>query len=358
MIEENSSDRPTFKPCLTTPAAQSPICHAEPVEACTHESTRSLQGKADPAQGRRAASLIHQEQRPIVIRNILIFLLCTLLVGACSSERTARSDTPVENGGSTISSPICFNHTLLILDSSTYHAAVHSEFIKKFAYSQERQLKGYKGFYLFGKTNYIELFHPKSFDGHEEAAGGMWINLAPLKANYVRSLNWEGRADITYGSDDHYHDLSLILKDSTNPISTWEMTKEHYESWTHKKYNDSVDFLPIDYYSQQDSDSSSNYSMNDVIGIALTANHADNLAMTNYLKTVGFQLVSENGGVTTLSNNDQFIKLHGSEDQRSPAIYKFVIRLNEPVQPMEEIIGNSRIRCDGEIATWYFLEHP
>lgn len=256
------------------------------------------------------------------------------------------------------SSPICFNHTLLILDSSTYHAAVHSEFIKKFAYSQERQLKGYKGFYLFGKTNYIELFHPKSFDGHEEDAGGMWINLAPLKANYVRSLKWEGRDDIHYGSDDHYHDLSLILKDSTNPISTWEMTKEHYESWTHKKYNDSLYFLPVDYYSQQDSDSSSNYSMNDVIGIALTANHIDNLAMTNYLKTVGFQMVSENGGVTTLSNNDQFIELHGSEDQRSPAIYKYVIRLNEPVQPMEEIIGNSRIHCDGEIATWYFLEHP
>lgn len=262
------------------------------------------------------------------------------------------------NSGSTTSAPICFNHTLLILDSSTYHAAVNSEFIKKFAYSQERQLKRYKGFYMFGKTNYIELFHPKSFDGHEEEAGGMWINLAPLKANYLKSLEWEGRDHFHYGSDEHFHDLSLILKDSVNPISTWEMTKEHYESWTHKKYNDSLDFLPVDYYSQQDSDPSSNYAMNDVIGIALITNHSDSRAMTDYLTTVGFQLVAEKGGVTTLANNDQFIELHRSEDQRSPAIYKYVIRLNEPVQPVDVIIGSSRIHCEGTTATWYFLEHP
>lgn len=293
-----------------------------------------------------------------MIRNILIFLSCTLLSVACSSEGTAKSDAPAGNGGSTNAAPICFNHTLLILDSATYHAAVNSAFIKKFAYSQERQLKGYKGFYLFGKTNYIELFHPKSFDGHEEEAGGMWINLAPLKANYLRSLEWEGRDHIHYGSDDQYHDLSLILKDSVNPISTWEVTKEHYESWTHKKYNDSVDFLPVDYYSQQDSDSSSNYAMNDVIGIALITNHSDNLAMTDYLTTVGFQIVSDKGGVTTLANNDQFIELHGSKAQRSPAIYKYIIRLNEPVRPMEEIIGNSRIQCEVTTATWYFLENP
>ena len=98
--------------------------------------------------------------------------------------------------------------------------------------------------------------------------------------------------------------------------------------------------------------------MNDVIGIALITNNSDNLAMTDYLTTVGFQIVSDKGGVTILANNDQFIELHGSEDQRSPAVYKYIIRLNEPVRPMEEIIGISRVHCEGTTATWYFLEHP
>lgn len=53
----------------------------------------------------------------------------------------------------------------------------------------------------------------------------------------------------------------------------------------------------------------------------------------------------------------KFIELHRSEDQRSPAIYKYVIRLNEPVRPSDVIIGNSRIHCEGTTATWYFLEH-
>lgn len=290
-----------------------------------------------------------------MIRNLFFFLSSTILFGACSTlKESTGDDIPITYEVKTSHNPICFNHSVLVLDSVTYHAVVNSEFVKRLAFSQERQLNGYKGFYLFGKTNYIELFHPKSFDGYEEEEGGMWINLASLKANYITNLNWEKLDFVTYESNDHYYDLSLIVGDSINPIATWEMTKEHYESWTKKQYNDSMDFLPVDYNSLQDSDSSSNYLMSDVIGIGIRLNPDDSLAMVSYLKTAGFAAVSEQNGLTRVSNNEQFFELYFSSAKKLPTINRFYIRLNKPVEPIIEIIGNSRIQCDGKLAIWYF----
>lgn len=288
-------------------------------------------------------------------RNLLFYLSFSVILVACSTSKESKgTDTPTSNEVKISSNPICINHALLVLDSVTYYTAVNSKFVKRLAFSQERQLNGYKGFYLFGKTNYIELFNPKSFDGYEEEEGGMWINLAPLKANYISNLNW-GKFDfVAYESNDYYYDLSLIVGDSINPIATWEMTKEHYESWTKKEYNDSMNFLPVDYNSLQDSDSSSNYLMSDVIGIGIRLNPDDSLAMVSYLNTVGFAAVSEQNGLTRVSNNDQFFELHFSGDKKLPTINRFYIRLNEPVEPIIEIIGNSRIECDGKLAIWYF----
>jgi len=290
-----------------------------------------------------------------MIRNLFFFLSCTILFGACSTLKESTGvDIAITYEVKTSHNPICFNHSVLVLDSVTYYTVVNSEFVKRLAFSQERQLNGYKGFYLFGKTNYIELFHPKSFDGYEEEEGGMWINLAPLKANYITNLNWEKLDFVTYESNDHYYDLSLIVGDSINPIATWEMTKEHYESWTKKEYNDSIDFLPVDYNSLQDSDSSSNYLMSDVIGIGIHLNPDDSLAVVSYLNTVGYVAVSEQNGLTRVSNNDQFFELYFSRDKKLPTINRLYIRLSKPVEPIIEIIGNSRIQCGGKLAIWYF----
>lgn len=290
-----------------------------------------------------------------MIQNLFFFLSCALMFGACSTLKESTGvDTSRTYEVKSSRNPICFNHSVLVLDSVTYYAVANSEFVQRLAFSQERQLNGYKGFYLFGKTNYIELFHPKSFDGYEEEEGGMWINLAPLKANYINKLNWENLDFVTYESNDHYYDLSLIVGDSINPIATWEMTKEHYESWTKKEYNDSMDFLPVDYNSQQDSDSSSNYLMSDVIGIGIRLNRDDSLAMVRYLNTVGFTAISEHNGLTRISNNDQFIELHLSSAKRSPTINRFYIQLNNTIEKSNEVIGNSRIECDGKSAIWYF----
>ena len=145
-----------------------------------------------------------------------------------------------------------------------------------------------------------------------------------------------------------------MIKDSINPITTWEMRKKQYESWTKKEYDDSIAFLPVDYNSPQESDSSSHYLMNDVIGIGLSLNPNDSLKMVSYLREIGFDSCSRVNGLTRISNKDQFFELEFIEDFTSPTINRYFIRLNESVEPITEIIGNSSIECDGNLAIWEF----
>lgn len=289
-----------------------------------------------------------------MMRNLFLFLYFFLILGACSTSEKS------EDGGDSVvhavinDTPICFNHALLVLDSTTYSAVVNSKFLNKFAFSHEKQLPGYQGFYLIGSTNYIELFHPKSIEGEVLKKGEIWICLASLKANYLKQLNPKNLSFIQYESDDQYNYLSLMIHDSINPITTWEMRKKQYESWTKKAYHDSVAFLPVDYNSPQESDSSSNYLMHDVIGIGLNLHPDDRSKVISYLKAVGFNSVSMSAGQMRMSNNDQFIELHVSEENESHSINRYYIQLNQSVDKRTEFIGNSRIECDGKLAIWIF----
>jgi len=289
-----------------------------------------------------------------MIRNLFFFFSCTLIIGACSpSEKHKDNDTALPNEAK-IGNQVCFNHSLLVLDSATYAEAVNSEFLRKFAFSYEKQLPGYQGFYLIGATNYLELFHLESMEGENLENGDIWICLASLKANYLNELNRKELDFIEYDFDDHYNYLSLITGDSINPMTTWEMRQKQYESWTKKKYHDSITFLPVDYNSPQESDSSSNYLMNDVMGIGLSLNPNDSLKVISYLKEIGYDSYSEINGFTRISNNYQFFELQFIEEHKSPTINRYIIQLNNSVEPITEIIGNSRIECDGRLAIWYF----
>lgn len=287
------------------------------------------------------------------MKNSLFLLISSLLVIVACSPSTSHSDSDTSQVVE-VSNPICFNHAVLVLDSVTYFAAVNSPFIQQFAFSRERQLNGYKGFYLFGKTNYIELFHPKSFDGYEETEGGTWICLAALEADYITRLKYKKRDFISYSLDDQFHELSLILNDSTSPIALWEMTRKHYENWTNKPYNSSMQFSPVDYNSPTDADSSSHYLMNDIQGIGLTLHPKDSADVLRYLHEVGFRSYSEMKGHTRVSNKDQFFELHFSNNSKAPTIHQFYISLNKSVQPTTEIIGNSTIEWNDKIAVWTF----
>jgi len=121
-----------------------------------------------------------------------------------------------------------------------------------------------------------------------------------------------------------------------------------------KDYNDTMDFLPVDYNSPEESDSSSNYLMNDVYGIGLSLNPDDSLKVIRYLKEIGYDSYSEFNGCTRISNNDQFIELHISKDNMLLSINRFYIQLNQSVERSTEVIGNSRIECDGKSAIWIF----
>ncbi|PHR24545.1 MAG: hypothetical protein COA38_16455 [Fluviicola sp.] len=289
-----------------------------------------------------------------MFRNLFFFSSCILIIGACStSEKPDDSDKLIPNEVK-IGNQVCFNHSLLFLDSTTYEAVVNSEFIGQFAFSHEKQLTGFNGFYLIGKTNYIEFFHPKSIEGEEYEPGTIWICLASLKANYLKTLNKEKLNFIKLESDNQHTELSLMTNDSINPISTRELRKKQYESWTKKEYHDSISFLPVDYNSPQESDSSSNYLMNDVYGIGLSLNPDDSLKVIRYLKEIGYDSYSEFNGCTRISNNDQFIELHISKDNMLLSINRFYIQLNQSVERSTEVIGNSRIECDGKSAIWIF----
>lgn len=289
-----------------------------------------------------------------MIRNLFFFVSCSLVLGACStSEKPEATDKVILNEVK-IRNQVCFNHSLLVLDSVTYAAVINSEFLNQFAFSYEKRLSGYQGFYLIGSTNYIEFFHPEGMEGENLEKGEIWICLASLKANYLKKLNTRKLTFIEYESDDQYNYLSLMIKDSINPITTWEMRKKQYESWTKKEYHDSITLLPIDYNSPQESDSSSNYLMNDVNGIGLSLNPDDSLKVICYLKEIGYDSYSKFNGYTRISNNEQFIELYISKNINSPSINRFYIQLNKSVGRSTEVIGNSKIELNGKSAIWIF----
>lgn len=285
----------------------------------------------------------------------LLFVGCFILViGACSSSEKPEKANKIISTEAETTNPICFNHSLLVLDSTTYAAAVNSNFLKQFAFSYEKKLAGYEGFYLIGATNYLEFFHPKSIDDEDLEIGEIWICLASLKANYLTKLNAKKRRFINYESDDQFNYLSLMIDDSINPITTWEMRKEQYESWTKKTFHDSITFLPVDYNSPQESDSSSHYLLNDVIGIGLSLHPDDSAKVITYLREIGFYLSSKTKHAMRFSNRDQFVELFLTKKNTSPKLRRYYIQLNRTVKPMTETIGNSKIECGGKQAIWYF----
>ena len=146
----------------------------------------------------------------------------------------------------------------------------------------------------------------------------------------------------------------VIVMNETQLTGKMKVVMEPYESWTKKKYHDSITFLPVDYNSPQESDSSSNYLMNDVMGIGLSLNPNDSLKVISYLKEIGYDSYSEINGFTRISNNYQFFELQFIEEHKSPTINRYIIQLNNSVEPITVIIGNSRIECDGRLAIWYF----
>ena len=180
---------------------------------------------------------------------------------------------------------------MLVLDSVTYQEVSHSEFIRtEFGFISEKKLDHWKGLYLIGESNYLELFHPKSIKNENLNPGVNWICLTSMKSNYIQQLDTS--SVFIYDYDEQFNYYSLALNDSTYPITTQEMKQAQYESWVKKPFHESMEFNPVDYNSPADADSSKNFPLQDIVAIHLTINSNDSLSYISYLSNCGYTITN------------------------------------------------------------------
>ncbi len=277
------------------------------------------------------------------ILTILIFLTI------CSGAQAQKPDCSV-----------LLNHFYITVDSTTYQAILGSEILNSdFAYAYERN-KYWEGIYLFGQDNYIEIFHPNSIPNEYLPIGFTWICQASLVANCTKKYDLPDNNLITYSSDENYNELSVYTQDSiyiqnsASLMTTVEMKKNQYESWTKKKYNDSLIFQTTDYNSPAESDSSRNYLFNNVTGIQVKMNLKDSLSITQYLNLIGYTAESNTHDILKFSNSIDFIELDFSKSIEFASISIIYFELNQPSEPKQIPLGNSEILIEGNNGKWEF----
>ncbi len=277
-----------------------------------------------------------------IMKNILILFLTI-----CSGAHAQKPDCSV-----------LLNHFYISVDSTTYQAILGSEILNSdFAYAYERN-KYWEGIYLFGQDNYIEIFHPNSISNEYLPIGFTWICQASLVANCTEKYDLLDNNLITYSSDENYNELSVYTQDSiyiqnsASLMTTVEMNKNQYESWTKKTYNDSLIFQTTDYNSPAESDSSRNYLFNNVTGIQIKMNLKDSLSITQYLNLIGYTAESNTHDILKFSNSIDFIELDFSESVEFATISVIYFELNQPSETKQITLGNSEILIEGNTGKW------
>jgi hypothetical protein len=279
-----------------------------------------------------------------MMKRILTILIVTTV---CSAAQAQTRDCSV-----------VLNHLLISVDSTTYQAILGSEILNSdFAYAYERN-KNWEGIYIIGQDNYIEIFHPKSVHNEYIPIGFTWICQASLVASCTEKYDLPNNNLIEYSSDENYDYLSVYtqdsvyIQDSSSLMTTWEMNKNQYESWTKKTFNDSLNFQTTDYNSPAESDSSKNYLFNNVTGIQINLNLRDSLSITQYLNLVGYTIESNVRNNLRFSNSIDFIELDFSENVEFASISVIYFELNQPTESQHITIGNSEILLEGNTGKW------
>ncbi len=254
---------------------------------------------------------------------------------------------------------VVLNHFLITVDSTTYQAILDSEVLNSdFAYSHEKKLRSYSGIYIIGEDNYIEIFHPKSVDDEIIPIGFSWICQASLVANCTKNYDLPDDKQIKYYSDEDFDCLSLTTQDSvyieasSGLMTTREMKKGLYESWTKKTFNDSLKFQTTDYNSAAESDSSRNYLFNNVTGIQINMNLRDSLRIMQYLNLIGYTVESSDQNKLKFSNSIDFIELDFSKNVEFASISVIYFELNQPTESKLISVGNTEIVLEGNTGKW------
>jgi hypothetical protein len=247
---------------------------------------------------------------------------------------------------------VVLNHFLIVVDSNTYQAILGSEILNSdFAYAYERN-KNWEGIYIIGQDNYIEIFHPKSTSNEYLPIGLTWVCQASLFANYIEKYELPDNNVIEFSSDEDYDYLSLYTLDSSNLMTTQEMNKNQYESWTKKTFNDSLNFQTTDYNSSAESDSSKNYLFNNVTGIQINMNLRDSLRIKQYLNLIGYTVESKVQNKLKFSNSIDFIELDFSKNVEFASISVIYFKLNQLTELKRISLGNSEIVIEGNTGKW------
>jgi hypothetical protein len=253
---------------------------------------------------------------------------------------------------------VVLNHFLISVDSTTYQAILGSEILNSdFAYAYERN-KNWEGIYIIGQDNYIEIFHPKSVHNEYIPIGFTWICQASLVASCTEKYDLPNNNLIEYSSDENYDYLSvytqdsIYIQDSSSLMTTWEMNKNQYESWTKKTFNDSLIFQTTDYNSAAESDSARNYLFNNVTGIEVKANLRDSLRITEYLNLIGYTIESKVQHKLKFSNSIDFIALDFSKNVAFASISVIYFELNQSTELKHILLGNSEIVIEGNSGKW------
>jgi len=244
-----------------------------------------------------------------------------------------------------------FNHLFLVVDSTTYAEVTSSGLLKSMGYSYEKNSSSWQAFYLIGQDNYLEIMHPNSMTDTSITLipSDNWTCLASLRAQSMNQFEIDRTVNIEIDQDEQFYNLYPLFKDSIIPMTTWEMRKKQYESWTGKTYHDSLSFLPVDYNSPADSDSSKAYPIQNIIGIDYKINSDDTLVIFEYLKLNSYhqskQLIFSN-------DSEKFYFQIDSVDHIKVSGIRFRLTDVHPIQSIK--LGNSQFNTSGLSARWTF----
>jgi len=252
-------------------------------------------------------------------------------------------------------SRICINHFYLVLDSLTYKEFIQSSFISDtLAFSYEKEVNSWKGFYLIGSDNIIELFNTKSHKNRAFEVGDMWLCLSSLKAGVLDSLSKTVFKDYPIYKAFGYKCIDINTNNEYQPITLWEMSKRKYKKKTKRKYYDSMNFSSTDYNDSAESDSSKSFLFQNISGIDLKISSADSISFCTFLNNCGYTLNDHFNNKVIYNNGNEFINLIIYETCFKPTITGIYLKLNKKVETKNVIIGNSEIQLKGYDAIWLF----
>ena len=248
---------------------------------------------------------------------------------------------------------VVLNHFLIVVDSVTYQSLLSSELVNsELAFAHEKTLSNWKGLYVIGEDNYIEIFHPKSIYDDSIPVGFSWISQSSLKANCLKNYKLPNNDFIEYDSDEIFDYLSLNTQDSSNLMTTHEMNKDQYESWTKKIYNDSLTFEAVDYNSIAESDSSKNYLFKNVSGLEIILNQRDSLSISQYLQLIGYTLEASKKSTLKFSNGTDFLTIKFSMDTRMATVNTIYFELRQSTASRTIYLGSSIINLNDKTGKW------